>query len=413
MKKIMQIFTASAVITVLLFASVLVTADYFTPDSYTVTKNGSLQWLSGAITVVRDSSEEVLAGTGSAYPKTYQGKLMLYNVIPLKTVQISEVDRSCVVLCGTPFGIKMFTDGVMVVGTSDLSTADGGVNPAVSAGLQVGDIITAIDGKIVETNSQVEEAVENCGGKQMQFTVRRDGTTLTVTILPVKSQPDGLYKIGVWVRDSTAGVGTLTYYDPSNGAFAGLGHGICDADTGEIMPLLEGEIVPVSISGVSKGEKGTPGELKGYFTSDTPMGTLCKNTVSGVFGFTSSAFEGQAIKVAMKQEINTGPVTILTTIDGETPQYYQAEIEKIDYRDDVQSKNMVIHITDASLISQTGGIVQGMSGSPVIQNGMLVGAVTHVFVNDPTRGYAVFAENMLTASQQISSTNSSENQKAS
>ena len=401
MKKMISMLTASAAVLELLLAVVLLTADYFTPNSYTVTTGNHLEWLSGAITVVGDS--DVTASAGVTYPKSYQGTMMLYRLIPIKSVDVSIVDQTCVVPCGTPFGIKLFTDGVMIVGLADIQTSTGSVNPAVQAGLKIGDVITEVDGKEVDSNSEVAQDVENCGGNSMRFLIRRDGDLSTVILQPVRSETDGLYKAGLWVRDSTAGIGTLTYYNPSTKSFAGLGHGICDSDTGELMPLLSGDIVPVTINGVSKGAKGKPGELRGYFTDSDAMGKLVANVTTGVYGYLNTVPAGSALQVAMKQEVKTGAVKILTTIDGETPRYYDAVIERIDYRDQVQSKNLILHITDSGLITQTGGIVQGMSGSPIIQGGKLVGAVTHVFVNDPTRGYGVFAENMLAESQSVDS----------
>jgi len=403
LKKFIKTLTASAAIMELLFAVVLGTADYFTPNSYTVTTGSKLEWLSGAFSVMEDGGNNVSASTDISYPKTYQGKLMLYNLIPLKSVNVSVVDQTCVVPCGTPFGIKMFTDGVVIVGLADIQTNSASINPATQAGLKVGDVITAIDGHTVETNSEVAEAVESSGGKQMSFSIRRDGSIFTAQLQPVKSETDDLYKAGLWVRDSTAGIGTLTFYEPSAKLFAGLGHGICDSDTGELMPLLNGDIVPVTINGITKGLQGKPGELRGYFSDDNAMGSLAANVTNGVYGILKSAPKGTALKVAMKQEVKTGAAKILTTIDGGPPQYYNVDIEKIDYRDNVLSKNLVLHITDSKLITQTGGIVQGMSGSPIIQNNMLVGAVTHVFVNDPTRGYGIFAENMLVEAQTVSS----------
>lgn len=401
MKKIMKFFTVSAAVLGLMFAAVLGTADYFTPNSYTITEGGSLNWYSGAFSVVKDNSAEVSVYAGSRYPKTYNAKLMLYHTIPLKTVQVNVVDNSCVVICGTPFGIKMFTNGVVVVGLADIKTNSGTINPASEAGLKVGDIITSVNGKTVSTNTDVENAVESCSGRAMKLMVNRDQQKLSVAVQPVRSDSDGLYKVGLWVRDSTAGIGTLTFYDPSEKCFAGLGHGICDSDTGQLMPLLSGDIVPVTISGVTKGLKGTPGELRGYFSDDKAIGRLSANVQSGVYGTMNNPIQGTAMKIAMKQDVKTGPAKIYTTIDGSAPKLYDIEIERIDYRDSVQSKNLVLRITDQKLLAQTGGIVQGMSGSPIIQDGKLVGAVTHVFVNDPTRGYGIFSENMLTQAKAV------------
>jgi stage IV sporulation protein B len=400
-KKFLKKATASAVVFGLLLSAVLATADYFTPDSYTVAEGGSLSWDSGAFSLAKDGSTEVSTSAGGKYPKNYSAKLMLYHAIPLKTVKVSVVDDSFVALCGTPFGIKMFTNGVVVVGLADVKTDAGNINPASEAGLKVGDIITSVNGKTAGSNTDVEKAVEECGGHAVKIEVNRSGQKLSVTVQPSRSESDGLYKVGLWVRDSTAGIGTLTFYDPSGNCFAGLGHGICDADTGQLMPLLSGDIVPVTISGVTKGLKGTPGELRGYFTDDNAIGSLGANVQSGVYGTMKRPVQGQAVKIAMKQDVKTGPAKVYTTINGNSPKYYDVEIEKIDYREGVQSKNLVLRITDPQLLAQTGGIVQGMSGSPIIQNGKLAGAVTHVFVNDPTRGYGIFAENMLAESKSV------------
>lgn len=401
MKKFLKILTASAATLGLALAAVVGTADLCTPDSYTVSEGGSLRWMSGVFSVVREDAEGVSVSTGAAYPKSYSGRLMLCNMVPVKSVQVNVVDNTSVVLCGTPFGIKMFTNGVVVVGLADIETGTGTVNPASEAGIKVGDVISAINGTGVDTNSDVEKTVEDCDGEPLNFTIRRDDQKLSIQVRPALALADSQYKVGLWVRDSTAGIGTLTYYDPGTGSFAGLGHGICDSDTGQLMPLLSGDIVPVTINGVTKGQKGAPGELRGYFADSNSIGTLWANSPSGVYGPMSSPVQGKTLKIAMKQDIKTGPVKILTTINGNTPKYYDAEIEKIDYRGNVQSKNFVLHITDIALLSQTGGIVQGMSGSPVVQNGMMVGAVTHVFVNDPTRGYGIFAECMLQQSRAV------------
>lgn len=402
MKKFLKAATAAAASFGLVLAAVLGTANYFAPDSFTVTAGDKIEWLSDAFSVVGKDSGEISASAGTAYPQRLTGELMLYRTIPIKTVNIDVVDETCLVPCGTPFGIKMFTNGVVIVGLADINTALGTANPAVQAGLKVGDVITEINGEEVLTNSEVADAVENSGGRPMQFTVRRNEDTRKVEVQPVKAETDGLFKAGLWVRDSTAGIGTLTFYNPSTKCFGGLGHGICDSDTGKLMPLLNGEIVPVTINGVAKGQKGIPGELRGYFSDANAVGALEANVIAGVYGELNYTPKGTALKVAMKQDVKPGPAKILTTINGDTPCWYDAEIEKIDYRDDVQSKNMVLRVTDPVLLEKTGGIVQGMSGSPIVQNNMLVGAVTHVFVNDPTRGYGIFAENMLSVSQSVS-----------
>lgn len=403
MRKFLKITTAIAASLGLVLAVVLGTANYFAPDSFTVTAGSSVQWLSNAFSVVGEDSGEISASVGTAYPQRLKGELMLYRLIPIKTVNVDVVDETCLIPCGTPFGIKMLTNGVVIVGIADIKTEKDTVNPANLAGLKTGDVITAINGKEVLTNSEVAGLVEKSGGAVMNFTVKRNEKTLNIGLKPVKSETDGLYKAGLWVRDSTAGIGTLTFYDPTTQCFGGLGHGICDSDTGKLMPLLNGDIVPVTINGVTKGQKGIPGELRGYFSDDNAIGILDANVAAGVYGELNFVPQGTALKVAMKQDVKAGPAKILTTINGESPRYYDVNIEKIDYRDNIQSKNMVLHVTDPELLTKTGGIVQGMSGSPIIQNNKLVGAVTHVFVNDPTRGYGIFAENMLAVSQSVAS----------
>lgn len=384
-----------------MFAAVLGTADYFTPDSYTVSQGGSLSWNGGALSVAETGGADVPAGISAETGR--RAELMLYRVIPLKTVRLTVMDDPSVVLCGTPFGIRMFTNGVVVVGISEIKTAEGAVCPARDAGIQEGDIILSVDGKAAGSNPEVEKAVENCGGSALRLSVSRGGEKLSVSVQPARAEADGQYKMGLWVRDSTAGIGTMTFYDPVSGCFGGLGHGICDADTGRLMPLLSGDIVPVAISGVTKGEKGSPGELRGYFSDSSSMGTLCENVSAGVYGALASPPEGTHVPVAMKQEVEVGPARILTTVGGEAPKFYDVQLEQVDYRDGVPCKNLVLRVTDRQLLAETGGIVQGMSGSPILQNDKLVGAVTHVFVNDPTRGYGIFAENMLAEARSLGS----------
>lgn len=400
MKKVMKGLTASAAVLVLFLAASVGVASYFTPSSFQVTAGKQLNWNMDAISL-ETNHREVSANSVMQPERRYTARLMLYHVVPIKTVNVDVIDDTMLVPCGTPFGIKMFTNGVVIVGTADIQTADGMKNPANESGLHVGDVITAIDGKKVTTNAEVGKIIANANGKAVKLSVKREDQIFTVSLQPVKSETDATYKAGLWVRDSTAGIGTLTFYNPSTKSYGGLGHGVCDSDTNEIMPLLNGEIVPVTISGVTKGQKGTPGELKGYFSTDDAMGSLDLNVLQGVYGVMNTAPKGRAIEVCMKQDIKAGAAQIMTTIDGSGPQLFNVEIEKIDYRDEVQTKNMVLHITDPKLLDATGGIVQGMSGSPILQNGKIIGAVTHVFVNDPTRGYGIFAENMLEVSQRV------------
>lgn len=326
---------------------------------------------------------------------SYKLDLKLFESVPIKQVQVQVVPRDMVVPGGMPFGIKMFTDGVIIVGLSDIQHGTQNLSPAKDAGLKVGDVLTAIDDIRLERNEDVAGCISTCQGNEVKVTLNRDGREIDVYLQPVKSDYDEGYKAGIWVRDSSAGIGTMTYYNPETLVFAGLGHAICDVDTGKIMPLSSGEIVDVNISGANAGHSGAPGELKGSFVGVEPIGSLELNSDTGIYGILEAPqIDADPIPMAMKQEIQPGPATILSTISGNKPQSFDIQIEKVNYSDTTTTKNMVINIVDEGLLATTGGIVQGMSGSPIIQNGRLVGAVTHVFVNDPTRGYGIFAENM-------------------
>jgi len=317
--------------------------------------------------------------------------LKLFGIIPIKEVKLERIDRPVLVPCGSPFGIKMKTDGAVVTGLGDI---DGTPSPARLAGVKQGDIIKSVNGIFIEKGSDITEAVQFATEPTVVVLIR-DGVEMSFDITPVESSRDNLFRLGIWVRASSAGIGTLTFYDPQGGTFGGLGHGVCDIDTGKILPLLSGDVVSVIINDVVKGFPGDPGELSGSFLSNVPIGMIEFNTELGLFGTMSYAPSlDSGIPMAFKQEVTTGPAKIFATINGNSPAEYDIYIEKLDYSDSNLTKNMVIRITDGELLGKTGGIVQGMSGSPIIQNGMLAGAVTHVFVNDTTRGYAIFAENM-------------------
>lgn len=346
----------------------------------------------------------IQAVSSSSYPlsvysstgNTFQMDLKLFGLINIKDVNVQVVDRRVVSLCGTPFGIKMVTDGVMVVGTGNVTDMHSqSVNPAKEAGIQEGDVILSVNGEKISSKKQLTKLFSTCGATPISITVRRGNDLQNLTVSPVKSSMDNDYHLGLWVRDSSAGIGTMTFFDPNNGCFAGLGHAICDVDTGQIMPLSQGEIVEASIIGVQAGSAGSPGQLQGAFVADSPVGQLYQNSYNGVYGKLSSLPPySQTIPMAQSQEVKEGPVQIMTTVEGEKPRLFEAYIEKVSLSQDEPTKNMVLRITDPELLELSGGIVQGMSGSPIIQDGMLVGAVTHVFVNDPTRGYGIFAENM-------------------
>lgn len=315
--------------------------------------------------------------------------------VPVKTVRTVTAAPRFVRVCGTPFGVKMFSDGALVVAFSDRYNGFGGQNPAKQAGLQLGDWILSVGGYTIRSNEDVSSALQAGGGKPLRLVYRRGGQQHTASLTPVLDNTSGLYRAGVWVRDSGAGIGTLTYIDPETTAFAGLGHAVSDADTGQELALLSGEIVPVTVTGCRRGEVGSPGELRGEFLPGS-IGTIQSNSATGVYGmYTGDCSALELLPAAHVQSVHTGAAEVLTTVTGSKPRRYAAVIERINLTSAEPNRNLLLRITDPALLEVSGGIVQGMSGSPILQDGALVGAVTHVFVNDPTRGYGILMENML------------------
>lgn len=299
---------------------------------------------------------------------------------------------------GKTVGIKLFSHGVMVVGLEDVQTANGECSPAKESGLKVGDIITKLNGEQVDTIEEVESIMQQKGGETLSVTAMRSGRRLEVTASAVACLADGSYKLGAWIRDSMAGIGTVSWYDPETKCFCALGHGVNDLDTSQLMPLKNGGIMASSVTGILKGSSGSPGQLHGSFDLTQDLGTLTKNTDCGVFGqLNGEGFDGAALPVANRSQIKTGAASILSNIEGEAVQEYSVEILRIYPAAASDTRNLMVQVTDPELLEKTGGIVQGMSGSPILQDGKLVGAVTHVLVNDPTRGYGILAENMISA----------------
>lgn len=316
--------------------------------------------------------------------------LRLFGVFPIKDIRMQPTEDVMLVPSGAPFGVRMLMGGVMVIGFGEVISAQGHRCPGAEAGLEAGDIILEADHAPVRSTADFREAAAD--GAAMQLTVMRGSVLHEVTLTPAYSLTAECCQTGLWVRDSAAGIGTLTYYDPETGAFGGLGHPICDPDTGELIPLAQGEADAVTISGVIRGKAGAPGQLQGYFAADAALGTLSCNSEAGIFGTLDVIPAGEAVPMALQQEVTTGEAVMLTSIDSGPPQPYSVEIAALCYTD--STRNMIVRITDKRLLEASGGIVQGMSGSPLLQNGKLIGAVTHVFISDPSQGYGIFAENM-------------------
>ena len=343
-----------------------------------------------------------LSASGGSYEISAGGEsgtanliFRLLGVLPLKTVEVEVAEERRLIPGGQSVGIAIETQGLLVVGTSDLGQS---ASPARLAGLESGDVITGVDGNEVRTAQDLAELLRD--GEAAEVTVLRDGEERTLTLIPATDPRDGRTRIGAWVRSSTAGVGTLTFVDPETGAFGALGHAISDVDTGVLLPVAEGGVYESEVVEVRRSERGAPGEIVGDFlTEEKQIGCVTRNCDYGVFGENyagekESALYPEGLPVGTRSQMHTGSAQILTTVD-DTVRAYDCEIERLESEGGANLRSIVVHMTDPALLARTGGIVQGMSGSPIIQDGRLVGAVTHVFVNDPTRGYGVGIERML------------------
>ena len=360
---------------------------FYTADAPTALQVASMPYLTA-------QKKQGSVAADSASPDTSANvTLALFGVLPVKTVRAVSTPRRTVQVCGTPFGVKLFSDGALVVAFSDRYTALGSENPAKAAGLRLGDLIVSAGGREVRSNDDLTAAIRAADGRPLPVVYRRGGAQYTAELVPVKDE-QGDYKAGVWVRDSGAGIGTMSFIDPAHGTFAGLGHSISDADTGANLTLLSGEIVPVTITGCIRGAAGSPGELRGEFSA-APAGTVLANDTAGVYGQYSGSQTGHSMPVANLQEVIPGDAELWTTVQGTTAQPYKVKIERVTMTGSDPNRNLLIRVTDARLLEATGGIVQGMSGSPIVQNGQLAAVLTHVLVNDPTSGYAIFAATML------------------
>lgn len=336
----------------------------------------------------------------SAMETEYETSVKLFNIFPVKSAKVKVSRRKYVVPGGNAFGIRLYTKGVMVIRIDEVTTSSGSVCPGKRSGLREGDMIISVNGVEVYRNRELSAILASSEGKELTLLVERDSKQRKIPFSAALCSEDNTYKGGLWIRDSTAGIGTMTWYDRSNGIFAGLGHAVCDADTGEMMPLSGGDAVEAKIKGCYKGSSGSAGELCGIFSSGT-VGSLYINGETGVYGIMDSFDENEkVIPVALRQEVKPGAARIICTVDDTGAKYYDIEIEKVLNNNDKQ-RNLIIKVTDPKLLEKTGGIVQGMSGSPIIQNGMLVGAVTHVFIDDPTEGYGIFAQNMTETAESV------------
>lgn len=330
-----------------------------------------------------------------------QLKLKILGLIPVKNYNVNVVDRPELIPGGNAIGVRLNTKGVLVVAVTDVIDSHGKrTSPAKEAGLKVGDSIVEIDNQKILNAEQVVEILNNSKDRKVEITILRNKGEFKTFAVPVKSLQDNSYRLGIWVRDKTTGIGTLTYYNPKNSKFAALGHGITDIDTGELLTVENGLIMNAKVADIQQGKKGIPGEIKGvFYKTDEILGDIRTNNEFGIYGDVRKEFwkdnNAEPISIAFKEEVKEGEAYILSTLDSNVVEKFDIEILKTEVQDKESQKSIVIKITDPKLLDKTGGIVQGMSGSPIIQDGKLVGAVTHVFVNDPTKGYGLYIEWML------------------
>ena len=323
-------------------------------------------------------------------------ELSLFNVIPVKDITVNVIPKTTVIPLGKTIGMKLYTEGVLVVGMSEIE----GRKPYENSGIEAGDRIIEVNDTKITTADELTECVNTSNGKNIEIKyINDENEIISAEIEPAKIS-DNEYKIGLWVRDAAAGVGTITFYEPSTGNFASLGHGINDVDTYELIDIANGELVSAQILDIVKGQNGIPGEIRGSIENSITIGNISKNTEFGVYGTISNTNalnidSSNEMEVADRSEITTGKAEILCELENGKTERYEIEIQKVFKDNNYDNKSMLIKITDEELIEKTGGIIQGMSGAPIIQNNKFIGAVTHVLVNDSKIGYGVFADLMI------------------
>ena len=321
--------------------------------------------------------------------------LNLFNLFSVKNVTVNVIPKTTVIPIGKAIGMKLYTKGVLVVGMSEIE----GQKPYENSGIETGDKIIEINDTKINTTDELIECVNNSKGKSVEIKYISNNQEEIASIEPVKTS-NNEYKLGLWVRDAAAGVGTLTFYEPSTGEFGALGHGINDVDTYDLIDIASGELVSTDIIDIVKGEDGSPGEIRGTIDNGYTLGKIYKNTGFGIYGSINNIAKlnlshSQELEVANRNEITTGKAEIICELENGKSQSYEIEIERIFLDNNQNNKSMLIKVTDEELLEKTGGIIQGMSGAPIIQNGKFIGAVTHVLVNDAKTGYAVFADLMI------------------
>ena len=384
--------------------------DYI-PDQITIFEGENIA-LKTFFGITVDSDNEVLSVSANTGEKTINKignetlSVSLFDKLFIKDIDVSVLPRTTVIPVGNVAGVKLYTNGVLVVGMSEIEGEDSKIyKPYENTGIEEGDTIVKINDDEISSTDDLIEKINSSKGENVEIEYIHDDETLNCSITPVKTSEEE-YKVGLWVRDSAAGVGTVTFYEPTTQKFGALGHGITDIDTGDLINIASGEFVTARILNIKKGEDGNPGKIQGTVEEQETIGEISKNTQFGIYGNIKDLSSlnidtSKEMEVAMRDEIELGKATILCSLDNKTVGEYEIEITKIHKDNNYNNKSMEIKVTDQRLIEKTGGIIQGMSGSPIIQNGKFIGAVTHVFVSSATEGYAIFGDLMLKQSKEV------------
>ena len=406
-----KLFKIMILLTVLLIIYVYILVISNIPDEITIFEGENLS-LKTIFGMTLHSEDEVLEVSANSGEKTINKignetlSISLFDKLFLKSIDVSVLPKTTVIPVGNIAGVKLYTNGVLVVGMSEIEGEDSKTyKPYENTGIEEGDTIVKINDNVISSTDDLIEKVNMSNGEKIEIEYIHDEETKECSITPIKTSEEE-YKLGLWVRDSAAGVGTVTFYEPSTQSFGALGHGITDIDTGDLLNIASGEFVTAKVLNIKKGEDGNPGKIQGTVEEQETIGEITKNTEFGIYGKIQDLSSlnidtSKEMEVAMRDEIELGKATILCSLDNQTVKEYEIEITKI-YKDNhYNNKSMEIKVTDEELIEKTGGIIQGMSGSPIIQNGKFIGAVTHVLVNSSTEGYAIFGDLMLKQSKEV------------
>ncbi len=409
----MKIIKRILLISILLIIYVYTLIISYIPDNLVVFEGENLKinTILGIDLKAKDNYETVLTSSNvnnKSIDQIGNTKLSvnLFKKFFIKDVNVSVIPKTKVIPLGNLAGVKLYTSGVLVVGMSEIEGVDNNkYKPYENSGIEEGDMIVEIDNTAITCTTDLINTVNKSAGKELCIEFVRDGKTEKCNMTPTKTE-ENEYKLGLWVRDSAAGVGTVTFYEPSTQMFGALGHGITDIDTDKLIDIASGEFVTTKIVNVIKGEKGKAGKIQGAIENSQNIGQIYKNTPFGIYGklkntSSISIDTSKEMEVAYREEIKTGKAKILCNLDNQSVKEYEIEIEKIFVNNSYDNKSMLIKVTDKELLNKTGGIIQGMSGSPIIQNGKFIGAVTHVLLNNPQEGYAVFGDLMIKQMREV------------